>query len=38
LAGEKKIIIFGAGDIAKLAHFYFTNDSAYEVVALEVKQ
>ena len=29
----KKLIIFGTGDMASLAHFYFTNDSKYEVVA-----
>jgi sugar O-acyltransferase (sialic acid O-acetyltransferase NeuD family) len=27
------IVIFGAGDIARLAHFYFTHDTAHEVVA-----
>lgn len=32
----KKLIIFGAGDIAKLAHYYFTHDSQYEVVAFTV--
>lgn len=32
----KKLVIFGAGDIAELAHFYFTNDSEYEVVAFTV--
>lgn len=29
----KKIILFGAGDIAEVAHFYFTHDSDYEVAA-----
>lgn len=33
-----KIIIFGAGDIARLAHYYFTRDSAHEVVAFTVDQ
>jgi sugar O-acyltransferase (sialic acid O-acetyltransferase NeuD family) len=28
-----KVVIFGAGDIARLAHFYFTTDSDHEVVA-----
>ena len=28
-----KIIIFGTGEIAELAYYYFTNDSQYEVVA-----
>lgn len=27
-----KIVIYGAGDIARLAHFYFTKDSDHEVV------
>jgi sugar O-acyltransferase (sialic acid O-acetyltransferase NeuD family) len=31
-----KLIIFGIGDIAQLAHFYFTNDSEHEVVAFTV--
>src|SRR5262245_30790056 len=26
-----KLVIFGAGDIARLAHFYFTHDSPHEV-------
>lgn len=29
---NNKLIIFGNGEIASLAHFYFTNDSNYEVV------
>jgi len=32
----KKLIIFGAGDIAQLAHYYFTHDSEYEVTAFTV--
>ncbi|MEE8170807.1 MAG: acetyltransferase [Phycisphaerae bacterium] len=28
-----RLVIFGAGDIARLAHFYFSSDSAHEVVA-----
>jgi len=27
------LVIFGAGDIAQLAHYYFSRDSHYEVVA-----
>jgi sugar O-acyltransferase (sialic acid O-acetyltransferase NeuD family) len=27
----KKLVLFGAGDIAEIAHYYFTNDSGYEV-------
>ena len=33
-----KLIIFGAGDIARLAHFYFTRDSEHEVVAFTVDE
>ena len=28
-----RIVIFGTGDIGKLAHFYYKHDSPYEVVA-----
>jgi sugar O-acyltransferase (sialic acid O-acetyltransferase NeuD family) len=31
-----KLLIFGAGDIARLAHFYFTSDTEHEVVAFVV--
>ena len=31
-----KIVVFGAGDIARLAHFYFTNDSPHDVAAFAV--
>jgi len=30
------IVVFGAGDIAELAHFYFTHDSDHRVVAFSV--
>lgn len=33
---KKKLVIFGSGDIAQLAHFYFNTDSEYEVVAFTV--
>jgi sugar O-acyltransferase (sialic acid O-acetyltransferase NeuD family) len=33
---KKPLVIFGTGDIAQLAHYYFTNDSDYEVVAFTV--
>lgn len=33
---KKKLIIFGVGDIAQLAHYYFTQDSAYQIVAFSV--
>lgn len=32
----KRLVIFGAGDIAALAHFYFSTDSDYEVAAFTV--
>ncbi len=32
----KELIIFGTADIAQLAHFYFSNDSDYKVVAFTV--
>ena len=31
-----KLVIFGAGDIARLAHYYFTRDSGHEVAAFTV--
>jgi len=31
-----QIVIFGAGDIARLAHFYFRTDSPHDVVAFVV--
>ena len=31
-----QLVIFGTGDIARLAHFYFTTDSPHEVVAFVV--
>tara|TARA_R100001129_G_scaffold159129_1_gene123190 strand:+ start:1225 stop:1917 length:693 start_codon:yes stop_codon:yes gene_type:complete len=30
---DNKIVIFGTGEYAELAYYYFTNDSEYEVVA-----
>jgi len=30
---KKKLIIFGGGDLAELAHYYFSTDSDYDVVA-----
>ncbi len=32
----KQLVIFGMGDIAQLAHYYFSNDSMYEVSAFTV--
>jgi sugar O-acyltransferase (sialic acid O-acetyltransferase NeuD family) len=33
---KQPIVIFGTGDIAELADFYFTNDSEFEVVGFTV--
>jgi sugar O-acyltransferase (sialic acid O-acetyltransferase NeuD family) len=33
---KKPLVIFGTGDIAQLAHYYFSTDSEYEVVAFTV--
>jgi len=33
---KKPLVIFGIGDIAQLANFYFSTDSQYEVVAFTV--
>ena len=30
---KKPLVIFGAGDIAQLANYYFSTDSNYEIVA-----
>jgi sugar O-acyltransferase (sialic acid O-acetyltransferase NeuD family) len=30
------VVLFGAGDIARLAHYYFTHDSTHRVVAFTV--
>ena len=35
---QKEIIIFGVSEIAELAHFYFTTDSHYKVIAFTVDQ
>ena len=35
---KKKLVIFGVSEIAQLAHFYFSNDSEYEVVAFTVDE
>lgn len=33
---NRRLVIFGSGDIAQLAHYYFSSDSNYEVVAFTV--
>jgi FlaA1/EpsC-like NDP-sugar epimerase len=35
---NKKLIVFGAGDMADLAHYYFTNDTDYDLVAFTVDE
>ena len=35
---NKPIVIFGAGDIAEVAHYYFKHDSDQDVVAFTVDQ
>ena len=35
---KKSLVIFGAGDIAQLAHYYFSTDSNYEVKAFTVDE
>lgn len=32
----RRLVIFGSGDIAQLAHYYFSTDSNYEVVAFTI--
>lgn len=34
----KKLVIVGAGETGNLAHYYFDNDSEYEVVAFSVEK
>ncbi len=33
---KKRLVIFGAGDIAQLAHYYFSHDSDYSIAAFTV--
>jgi sugar O-acyltransferase (sialic acid O-acetyltransferase NeuD family) len=33
---RKPLVIFGSGDMAELAHYYFVNDSGYQPVAFTV--
>lgn len=33
---KKRLVLFGLGDMAQLAHYYFSNDSEYEVAAFTV--
>jgi sugar O-acyltransferase (sialic acid O-acetyltransferase NeuD family) len=34
----KRLVIFGAGDLARIAQFYFSHDSEYEVAAFTVHE
>lgn len=36
MSKSKKLILFGLGDLAAIAHEYFTNDSEYEIAAFTV--
>lgn len=36
MSKSKKIILFGTGDLAQIANFYFTRDTDYEVMAFTV--
>ena len=33
---SKRVVIFGVGELAELAHFYFTNDSNFEVCGFTI--
>ncbi len=33
---KRRLVVFGSGDIAELAHFYFSTDSDYQVAAFTV--
>ncbi len=35
---KKKLIIFGTGQIAQLAHYYFLNDSQYDICCFTIDQ
>jgi sugar O-acyltransferase (sialic acid O-acetyltransferase NeuD family) len=35
-SNREKVVIFGTGDIAELAHFYLTNDSSFTVAGFTV--
>ena len=34
----KKLVVFGSGDTAELAHYYFSKDSEHEVVAFTLDE
>jgi len=33
---KKPLVIFGTGNIAELAHYYFSSDSEYEIVGFTI--
>ena len=35
---DKKLVIFGAGDVAQLAHYYFSMDTDYKVISFAVDE
>jgi sugar O-acyltransferase (sialic acid O-acetyltransferase NeuD family) len=35
---KEEVIIFGTGDIGQIAHFYFTHDSSYKVIAFTANE
>ncbi len=35
---KKRLVIFGSGDMAQLAHYYFENNSSYDVVAFSLDE
>ena len=35
---KKQLVIFGSGDIAQLAHYYFSTDSEYQIAAFTVDE
>lgn len=35
---KKQLVIFGSGDIGQIAHYFFTTDSDYEVVAFTLDE
>ena len=34
----RDVVIFGTGDIARLAHFFFTNDSDVNIIAFTINK
>src|SRR5581483_6556009 len=36
MSGRRRLVIFGCGNFADAAHYYYLHDSAYDVVAFTV--